>query len=91
MRANDEAHGPRGYGAARRMVARAGVVALLALTVGLPAVAHAEPRSVPTGGAAVELVGASGTSSRASRATTGNPTRGREPFPPLPKALLRWI
>ena len=35
---------------------RALVVALLTLGVGLPSVAHAEPGSVPTGAAAVELV-----------------------------------
>jgi hypothetical protein len=38
------------------MMARVRVVALLALTAALPAVAHAEPRSVPTGATAVELV-----------------------------------
>lgn len=47
--------GRRGHGIAARMAVARGV-ALLALMAALPAVAHAEPRSVPTGAAAVELV-----------------------------------
>ena len=56
MWASGQAERRRGWGAPRHTVARARVVALLALTAGLPAVARAEPRSVPAGAAAVELV-----------------------------------